>query len=95
MVIHSNAIINEGLDRIVDFIADYEDRHLWDSNYSAGGVIKSLGEDSELHYIKTKRVAMVSPRDQYLVINRRNIEPEESPTGNRIVIIGARSKDFE
>ena len=38
---------------------------------------------------------MVSPRDQYLVINRKIIEASESPSGNKIVIIGARSHDFE
>ena len=54
-----------------------------------------MDDNSQVHYIKTKRQSIVSPRDQNLVINRRVIQPKDSPTGNKIFIIGARSYDFE
>jgi hypothetical protein len=36
---------------------------------------------------------MVAPRDQYLVINQKIIEASDSPTGNKITIIAAKSQD--
>ena len=33
-----------------------------------GSKLQDIGESVELHYMKTKKVAVVSSRDQYLVI---------------------------
>ena len=62
-MVHSNAIIEESLDRIIEAIANYDDRASWDPNYGNGYMVKPLTEESEVHYIRTKRVAMVAPRD--------------------------------
>ena len=94
-MIYSNAIVNENLDTIVDVISDYENRHKWDANFSDGGLLKSVDKDSQLHYIKTVRQAVISCRDQNLLINRKIIEAKDSQTGNKIFILGARSQDLE
>ena len=44
-------------------IGDYEPRHLYDANYDVGYLVKQLNDDAAIHYIKTKKVAVVSSRD--------------------------------
>ena len=46
LVVHSNAIINENIDNIIEAIADYGDRASWDQNYGHGQMIKPLTEDT-------------------------------------------------
>ena len=73
LVCHSHATIEASTDIITDTIADYENRGTWDGNYGEGYFMKRLTDDTDVHYIRTKRVAMVSPRDQILVVNAKII----------------------
>ena len=45
-------------------------------NYDSGENLKQIGVGVQFHYIKTKKIAMVSSRDQYLVIYRKDIPAE-------------------
>ncbi len=92
---HNTTHIEKPLQRIWDLIVDYEHKAEYDPNYMEGVKIKDIGPRVSLHYLKTKKVAVVSSRDQYLLVTNKLIEPEQSPTGNRILIIGSRSKDLD
>lgn len=37
----------------------------------------------------------MASRDQYLVLFCKTIEASESPSGNKLIVVGAKSKDFE
>ena len=41
--------------------------------------------------MKTRKVAMVSSRDMYIVLTHRMIPAESSPTGKKIMIIAGRT----
>lgn len=49
----------------------------------------------QLHYVKTKKVAVVSSRDQYIVIYRKDILAQSSPSGKRVMMMAARSVDLD
>ena len=51
-------------------LEDYHNRVKWDANFAEGGVTKVLGENCEIHYVRTRRVAVVSPRDCYTCIRK-------------------------
>ena len=48
---------------IGEILVDEEQTALWDPNYMEGKLIKKIGEDTALTYMKTKKVAVVSSRD--------------------------------
>ena len=73
LVCHSNATINSSLDNILLKMEDYSNRHHWDPNFEKGMMVKEIGPDVSLHYVKTKKVAVVSSRDQYLLIYAKEI----------------------
>ena len=73
---------------------DYSKRGIWDANFDSGHLIKQVGPMVQLHYINTKKVAVVSSRDQYVLIFRKEIPAECNPSGKRAVIIAAKSKEF-
>ena len=56
-----------------------------------GSKLTDIGESVELHYLKTKKVAVVSSRDQYLIITTKIIPASESPTGHKLIKIGVKS----
>lgn len=41
---------------------------MWDQNFKEGKKVKDIGENVELHYSRTKKIAVMSERDQYAVI---------------------------
>ena len=92
---HSQAQIEKSAHEISEVIADYKTRHLWDCNYAEGYLVKEMSENISIHYIKTKKVAVVASRDQYLVISLQTIKAEDSPSGKKRMIVGARSKDID
>ena len=53
--------------------------------------MKDLGDNAQIHYLKTKKIAMVSSRDLYIVLMNKVIPPEISPTGKKIFIIAGKS----
>jgi hypothetical protein len=83
------------VESVADTIADYNTRGTWDINYDSGYLLKTLTDQISIHYIKTKKVAVVSSRDQYLNLSVRTVEAEDSPSGYKRSIVGARSWDFE
>lgn len=95
LVCHSNAKVEGTIEQISDILNDYETRGIYDVNYDNGFLVKELTDDISIHYIKTKKVAVVSSRDQYLILCLKMIDAQTSPTGYRRKIVGARSKDFE
>jgi hypothetical protein len=44
-----------------------------------------------IQYIKTKKIAMVSSRDQYVLVHVRDTPANQSATGNRTVIVALKS----
>ena len=56
---------------------------------------KIIGPNVGLQYIKTKKVAMVSSRDQYICMVRRDTPANMSPSGRRKIIIAGKSKELE
>ena len=52
---------------------------------------KEVADDAALIYMKTKKIAVVSSRDQYLFAIKKLIPAESSPTGKRIYILAAKS----
>ena len=72
----STAKVNMGLDKFMLTLLNQENRHIWDMNYDSGENLKQIGVGVQFHYIKTKKIAMVSSRDQYLVIYRKDIPAE-------------------
>jgi hypothetical protein len=45
--------------------------------------VKEIFKNVEIHYLKTKKVAVVSSRDQYLLISGKEIPSEQSDTAKR------------
>lgn len=92
---HSNAKINTGIDDLFSRMSNYDNRHKWDANFESGRMVRDIGPNVQLHYIKTRKVAMVSSRDQYLVIYRKEIPANVNPSGKRALIIAAKSIDHD
>lgn len=59
----STGEINASADKMLELISDYNTRAGWDPNFMEGSKIMDIGEGVELHYMKTKKVAVVSSRD--------------------------------
>lgn len=92
---HSNAQINLKMTEFVEILQDYNRKTEWDPNFAEGYKVMDIGDNVQLHYLRTKKVAVVSSRDQYMLICNRYIEPENSPNGKRTLIIGTRSLDHD
>ena len=73
IVVHSHSKVKTGLEDLYKKMTDYDTRGQWDYNFHSGRLVKPIGPDVELHYMKTKKMALVSPRDQYILIASRNI----------------------
>lgn len=54
-----------------------------------------MGDNVGIHYHMTKKVAMVSPRDQYLVVCNRFYEAADSPSGKKLLVLASKSRDGE
>ena len=48
---------------IAEILLNEETTSLWDPNFLEGKLLKRIGEDTALTYMKTKKVAVVSSRD--------------------------------
>lgn len=70
---------------------DTQKKKEWDPNLLEGQMEKEISEDAALIYMKTKKIAVVSSRDQYLVAIKRLIPADQSPNGKRIYILAAKS----
>ena len=88
-------MVNTTLDNLMEKMSNYETRHLWDQNFESGRLVRQIGPQVQLHYIKTKKVAVVSSRDQYVVIYMKEIPAEFNPSGKRAIIFAARSIDLD
>ena len=63
------------LEEIEYVMEDFKNRAKWDANFQEGGVVKELGANSQFHYVRTRRVAVVSSRDAYTAIRKMNRDP--------------------
>ena len=72
----SQAKIQKNIDEFVEIMADPENRKSWDQNYESGHIEKELSENVRIDYLRTRKVAMVSSRDMYLVLMNKIIPPE-------------------
>lgn len=75
-------------------MSNYDTRGQWDQNFESGKMVRQIGPMVQLHFMKTKKVAMVSSRDQYIVIYRKEIPAQYNPSGKRAVIIAAKSHNL-
>jgi hypothetical protein len=73
LMCHSHAKVNTTMDNLLVKMANYDTRHLWDVNFESGKLVKEIGPMVQMHYLKTKKVAVVSSRDQYVVIYKKDI----------------------
>lgn len=90
-MVKSTANIKMGLDEFIEIMKNPDNRFDWDQNYENGYTEKILSENTRIDYLKTKKVAMVSSRDMYLVLMNKKIPAESSPTGKQIFIIAGKS----
>ena len=56
--------------------------------------IKVLGDSCAFNYVKTKKIAVVSSRDQYMMAQTRRVEASKSPNGKKCIYIALKSKDL-
>ena len=77
--------------QILDVLENQEIKPEWDPNHMESKIIKDIGENVQIQYFKSKKVAMVSSRDGYIVICSKELQPEETESGNKIIKIGVKS----
>jgi hypothetical protein len=53
-----------------------------------------LGDSCAFNYVKTKKIAVVSSRDQYMMAQTRRLEASKSPNGKKCIYIALKSKDL-
>jgi len=53
-----------------------------------------LGDSCAFNYVKTKKIAVVSSRDQYMMAQTRRVEASKSPNGKKCIYIALKSKDL-
>lgn len=58
------------LDEMTHVMNDFENRAKWDANFLEGGRVLKLNDDTEIHYCRTRRVAVVSSRDAYSAVKK-------------------------
>lgn len=73
LTVLSTATIQASADKIFNLIKNYEHKTRWDQNFQEGRKVMDIGEAVTLHYLRTKKIAVVSGRDQYLVTKEREI----------------------
>ena len=56
--------------------------------------VKQLGPDCFITHIKTKKIAMVSSREQFLCLTSRSQEADQSKSGKREFCISGKSKEL-
>ena len=69
LVVHSRSTVECSAERIIEINRDLEKRAEWDQNFLLGEVKKTLSDKVEILYLKTKKIAMVSSRDQVLLFS--------------------------
>lgn len=69
-------------------------RSKWDPNVAETQFIKVLGDCCAFNYVKTKKIAVVSSRDQYMMAQTRRLEASKSPNGKKCIYIALKSKDL-
>jgi len=73
---------------------EMDTRHNWDPNVQDAKIIKEFNDDGVFAYMKTKKVAVVSSRDQYLFIHRRTTSTCPQFPGKRVYILACKSKNL-
>jgi hypothetical protein len=73
--IKATAIINRSTQQIFRVIGDDNYRHLYDPTYESGYFLERIADQTFLIYHKTKKVAVVGPRDFVLMLHF-NLSPE-------------------
>jgi hypothetical protein len=53
-----------------------------------------LGDSCAFNYVKTKKIAVVSSRDQYMMAQTRRVEASKSQNGKKCIYIALKSKDL-
>lgn len=91
LTVLSTATVQAPLQEICDIIKDYGNKPDWDPNFHEGRKVMDIGGSVELHYLRTKKIAVVSGRDQYLVFVEKWLPATASPSGRRTVVLAAKS----
>lgn len=61
--VYCRSKIKSTINTILGVIEDYSQTMTWDPNFDQGSLIHNLGYGIELHYLRTKKIAVVSSRD--------------------------------
>ena len=61
--VYCRSKIKAPIDTILSTITDYKEVPIWDPNFDSGRLIHNLGYGIEFHYLRTKKIAVVSSRD--------------------------------
>ena len=54
-------------------------------------MVTKIGDSVDLQYLRTKKIALVSSRDQYLIFVDKWLSASESPSGRRSLVLAAKS----
>mmetsp|Transcript_15321 Transcript_15321/g.25885 ORF Transcript_15321/g.25885 Transcript_15321/m.25885 type:complete len:105 (+) Transcript_15321:1043-1357(+) len=66
LVMKNTAQIKTTMEEILALGKNFDIRHEYDPNFQEGGEIMQLGDNINLLYVRSKKVAMVSSRDQII-----------------------------
>ena len=94
---YSKCMVETTLDKLIFMIEDNDTRAEWDPNMHSGALVKDMFKvGAALSYLKTKKIAVVSSRDQYFMIQTRKFEANsKSPVKNKqVYFMAAKSKDL-
>jgi START domain len=94
LVVRSRATINCSIVEVADVLRDDKLKPQWDPNYCEEELKMRLGDNVVVKYSKTKKIAVVSSRDFYLVVAHKYFDADRSPTKRPLLIIGAKSRDL-
>ena len=78
LCVKNNAKIKCTIDELVPAIDLDEHKFKYDVNYAQGGLIKKISDDCDIRYLRTKKVAVVSSRDLYMLTH--NIYTDNPPS---------------
>ena len=79
------------LENLLEVLQDFDQNKYWNPNMQEGKEVLQIADDCFFRYMKTKKVAMVSSRDQYSVIFKRMTEDKGK---HRKLYIASKSKDL-
>ena len=82
------------MDELIKIMDNPDFKKYWVPNYEIGHIERHLSENVRIDYVKTKKVAVISSRDMYMVLMKKFIQPEKSPTGKKLVVIAGKSCDL-